>query len=284
MPRARAAELLLRPDQHDPLLQFQALARFLTAFLGPDMPELEEGVEERLFALARSPDLDVRALALAALHWSRGGDPTVRGALVKAMEDENGWALRQRWAVALGFLADARTAEGAFGEAQAGYRKALEISPDDPRVLSAQGLSLYRAQRFAEAVRLLRRSVELDPRASLARVNLGIAQAAMGDVAGAQQTYVSLLEINPNEPLGWFNLGNLLQRAERLSEAEEAYARAVSIDPSVERAHFYRARALILLNRIPEALEPARRALELAPDDELTRQMVRDLEQALGLR
>jgi tetratricopeptide (TPR) repeat protein len=106
----------------------------------------------------------------------------------------------------------------------------------------------------------------------------------MGDVAGAQQTYVSLLEINPNEPLGWFNLGNLLQRAERLSEAEEAYARAVSIDPSVERAHFYRARALILLNRIPEALEPARRALELAPDDELTRQMVRDLEQALGLR
>jgi len=65
--RVAAARLLLRPDLNDPLAQFQALARFLTERLPPDVPELEPEVEERLRALTRSPDPDVRALALAAL-------------------------------------------------------------------------------------------------------------------------------------------------------------------------------------------------------------------------
>ncbi|UCC24637.1 MAG: tetratricopeptide repeat protein [Gemmatimonadales bacterium] len=283
MTRDRAAELLLRPDQKDPLIQFQALARFLTLFLEADMPSLEAPVTNRLLDLTRSPDLDVRALALASLHWARGEDPEVKRALVAALSGENGWALRQRWALALGFLADGRTGDEAYGQAQVGYAKALEISPDDPRILSGQGLSLYRAGRFREAAAVLQRAARLDPQAALTRVNLGIAQAAVGDVAAAQQTYVGLLEMNPNEPLAWFNLGNLLQRSDRLAEAEEAYARASMLDPGLERAYFHRARALILLNRIPEALEPARRALELAPENDLTSQMVRDLEQALGV-
>jgi len=280
--RERAAELLLHPDQNDPLLQFQALARFLTGFLEQGMGALEPGVMDRLTALTRSPDLDVRALALASLHWSRGDDPAVRALLAEALSAENGWALRQRWTLALGFMADGRSAAGDVGAGQAGYRKALEISPDDPRVLSAQGLALYRAGRFADAIRVLQRAVSLDPRSTLPRVNLGIAQAAAGDAAGAQRTYVDLLEMNPSEPLGWFNLGNVLQRADRLGEAEEAYQRATRLDPGLERAQFERARTLIRLNRIPEALEPARRALELDPENELTRQMVRDLEGVLG--
>ena len=282
--RQAAAERLLRPDQHDPLLQFQALATFTVDHLGPDEATLEPEVQDRLLALARSPDLDVRSLALAALHWSRGTVPAVRARLAEALREEPGWALRQRWALALGYLGDRLTDAGDVDRAQLGYRKALAVSPDDPRVLSAQGLSLYRAQRFGEAIPILQRAVALDPEASLARVNLGIAQAAAGDVQGAQQTYVRLLEENPSEPLGWFNLGNLLQRTERLAEATEAYARAVALDGSLAPAWFQRARTLILLNRIPEALEPARRALELDPGNGLTQQMVRDLETALGQR
>lgn len=280
--RVRAAELLLRPDQHDPLLQFQALARFVTGFLEPGMATLEPEVSGPLRQLAGSPDLDVRSLALAALHWSRGHEPSTRTFLSAALAEENGWALRQRWALALGFLADQRAAARDFDGAQAGYGMALEVSPDDARILSAQGLALYQAERFTDAIRVLRRAVQADPVATLPRVNLGIALAATGDVAGAQQVYVQLLEGNPHEPLGWFNLGNLLQRTDRLSEAQEAYARAVEVDPSLAQAHFQLARTLILLERIPEALVPARRALELDRDNELAAQMVADLEAALG--
>ncbi|MEJ2541903.1 MAG: tetratricopeptide repeat protein [Gemmatimonadota bacterium] len=282
LPRVAAAEALLRPREHDPLLQFQALGEFTVRYLAPDEASLEPEVQGRLLALTRSPDLDVRSLALAALHWSRGTDPEVRARLAEALRSEPGWALRERWALGLGFLADRLTRQGAVEGAQLGYRRALEVSPENPRILSAQGLSLYQARRFPEAIRLLERAVALDPDASLTRVNLGIAQAAAGDVAGAQQTYVDLLEMNPAEPLGWFNLGNLLQRTDRVAEATEAYARTLSLDPSLAPAWFQRARTLILLNRIPEALTPARRALELDPTNDLTRQMVTDLERALG--
>jgi tetratricopeptide (TPR) repeat protein len=280
--RQAAAEALLRPDQKDPLLQFQALGMFVVQHLGPDEGALEREVEARLMALSESDDLDVRSFALAALHWSRGTVPAVRGRLVRALADEPGWALRSRWALGLGFLADRQAEAGNVDAAQVGYRRALEVSPNDPRILSAQGLSLYRVQRFAEAIPLLEQAVALDPDASLTQVNLGIAQAAAGDVAGAQQTYVRLLERNPSEPLGWFNLGNLLQRTDRVAEATEAYSRALNLDESLAPAWFQRARTLILLNRIPEALTPARRALELDPTNDLARQMVADLERALG--
>jgi len=282
--RAASAEALLRPDQDDPLLQFQALGTFVIQHLGPDEPTLEPEVESRLVALSESDDLDVRSFALAALHWGRGTVPGVRARLAEALRQEPGWALRSRWALGLGFLADRAAEAGNVDDAQVGYRRALEVSPDDPRILSAQGLSLYRVQRFADAIPLLERAVALDPEASLTRVNLGIAQAAAGDVAGAQQTYVGLLELNPSEPLGWFNLGNLLQRTDRVAEATEAYARALRLDESLAPAWFQRARTLILLNRIPEALTPARRALELDPTNDLAQQMVADLEQALGAR
>jgi tetratricopeptide (TPR) repeat protein len=279
--RTRAAELLLRPDLNDPLIQFQALSRFLVERLEPDLPGLEEPVRDRLLDLTRSPDLDVRALALAALHWSRGDDPTVRAALVEALRGEPGWALRQRWILALGFLGDEKAGEGDLAGAEAAYRKSLELSPDDPRVLAARGLALYQAGEFQAAAESLLRSLAGDPDASLTRVNLGMTLAAMGDGPGAQRAYTQVIETDPTEPLAWFNLANLLQRAERLEEAAAAYQRAIDLDPGLQRAHFFRARALILMGRIPEALTPARRALELDPDYPPAQEMVRDLERAL---
>jgi len=282
--RTQAAELLLRPDQNDPLLQFQALARFLTERLEPDIPGLEEPVLERLLQLTRSPDMDVRALALASLHWSRGDDPRVRAALAEALRGEEGWALRQRWMLVLGFLGDSRAEEEDLAAAEAAYGKALELAPDDPRILAARGLALYQAGRFDDAVVSLRRSLQGDPSQSLPRVNLGMSLAAVGNSAAALEAYQQVLQNDPTEPLAWFNMANLLQRAERLDEAEVAYQRAIDLDPGIQRAHFFRARALILLGRIPEALVPARRALELDPDYGPGQDMVRDLERALAGR
>jgi tetratricopeptide (TPR) repeat protein len=280
--RVQAAELLLRPDQNDPLLQFQALARFLVERLEPDLPGLEEPVRDRLLELARGPDLDVRALGLAALHWSRGDDAEIRAALVQALGREPGWELRGRWVLALGFLGDSRAEAGDLEAAEAAYAKALQISPDDPRVLAARGLARYQAGDLDGALSDLSRSAELDPWAPLTRVNLGNTLAASGDGVGAQQVYTDLLRDNPSEPLAWLNLGNLLQAGGNHDEAVEAYRRAVALDPSLARGHFYLARSLALLGRVPEAVPVARRAVELDPGYPPAQDMLRDLLRAMG--
>lgn len=279
---SEAAAALLHPGEVDPFVQFQALARLLTGYLAPDA-ELPGPVLERLHALARSPDLDVRALALAALHWARGDEPEVREVLVAALDGaEREAALRGRWMLALGFLGDRYRASGDTARAAAGYRKALEIRPGDPGVLEAEALLRTGQGDFAEAARLMRESLAAEPANPLGWVNLGIALSAGGDAVGAREAYERALALDPHEAVALFNLGNLHQRARDLESAAQAYRRAVAADPGLGPAHFELARVYILLERPAEALPHARRAVEFRPDHTPSRRMLQDLERMAG--
>jgi tetratricopeptide (TPR) repeat protein len=280
---AEAAAFLLRPDQTDPLIQFQAMSRLLVGYLAPDSPEIAAGIRRGLLALTGNRDLDVRALALAALHWIEGDDPAVRAVLVEALESEAAdEALRARWVLTLGFLGDRYREEGDFERSDAGYRKALELRPGDPDILGARALLRIRAGEFPEAVGLFRQSLEADPTQSLGWVNLGIALAGLGDTGGAAEAYRRALDLNPLDAVALFNLGNLLQRAGRLAEAEEAYQRAVEADMGLGRAHFELARVRNMQGRPSDALPHARRAVEFLPDHLPSRQMLQDLQRAMA--
>ncbi len=277
-----AADLLLIPDEVDPLIQFQALARLVTGYLQADS-ELPTTVVDRLTGLTASPDLDVRSLALAALHWSRGQDPATRRTLVAALGSApNDAALRGRWVLALGFLGDRHRERGESRASERAYRKALELVPGNPRVTANLGLLYNQDGRSAGAVALFRESLAADPVQPLNWVNLGIALAAEGDVAGARQAYEEAIRLNPFEAVAHFNLGNLHQRAQRLDAAVASYQRAVAADPGLGRAHFEAGRTLIRLERYTEALPHARRAVEFMPDHASSRQMLSDLLQVVG--
>lgn len=276
-----AAALLLHPDEVDPLAQFQGLGRLLTGYLRPDAP-IPPDVRAELEALSGASDLDVRSLALAALHWTRGDDPTVRRLLVERLRaSPNDEALRGRWLLALGFLGDRARDDGDFATSGAAYRKALELRPGDARVLLALGQMHSREGAYPLAVQSYRRSVAADPLQPLAWVDLGIALAASGDPTGARAAYAEALRLNPHEALAHFNLGNLHQVAGRLEEAAASYARAVEDDPGLGLGHFELARTYIRLERFEDALPHARRAVEFLPDHEGSRQMLADLERAL---
>jgi tetratricopeptide (TPR) repeat protein len=72
------------------------------------------------------------------------------------------------------------------------------------------------------------------------------------------------------------------QRAGRLEAAAASYTRAVEANPGLGLGHFELGRANIRLERFDEALRHARRAVEFLPDDQNARQMLADLERALG--
>lgn len=279
---AEAAELLLHPGERDPLLQFQALSRLLEGYLRPDVESLPAVAEERLVLLLGHEDLDVRSLAHAALHWSRGDDPDLRRSLVRGLSDDDSGQLRSRWILALGFLGDRARDQGDFGSSATAYRKALELRPGDPRVLHALGQMYNRAGQYDLAADAIRRSLTVEPSQPLAHVNLGIALAGAGDPAGARQAYTDALAINPHEALAHFNLGLLHTRAGRYEEAAASLREAVVADPGLGLGHFELARTLIRLERFAEAVPHARRAVEFMPDHQNSRAMLADLERALG--
>jgi len=280
---AEAGEMLLHPAETDPLVQFQAMSRLLVGYLRPDDPATPQPIVDDLLRLSSGEDLDVRALALASLHWVRGDDPAVRRTLVGALEDaESDEALRGRWMLALGFLGDRHRDRGEIARAAAAYRKALELRPDDARVLRARGELHGQAGDIPAAIRDLRRSLEVNPVQPLGWVNLGNALSANGDVTGAREAYREALALNPREALAHFNLGNTYRQANDLEPAVAAYLQAVAADPGLGVAHFELGRAYILMERPAEALPFARRAVEFRPNHAPSLAMLRDLEQALG--
>jgi tetratricopeptide (TPR) repeat protein len=282
--RSEAARLLLASDSRHTSAVFAGLARFVERWLSPDMPELEPEVTDRLRSLARYDDMDVRATALAALHFARGGEPSTRRRLADALGalGPNDAPVRARWATVLGFLADSLLAGGNASAAVATYRKAVEITPWAPRLYLNLGLAQVQAGDLAGAVASYGRSLTLDPRQPLVLVNLGIALESSGDASQAESAYRRAAAMDPNEPLAHFNLGNVYLKRGNAAAAIPEYERAASLDPSLARAHFYLADAYARTGALRRALDEVRRGLEFEPGNAEAQAVAARLEQAVA--
>ncbi|MCC6319789.1 MAG: tetratricopeptide repeat protein [Gemmatimonadaceae bacterium] len=261
---ARAATTLLLPDAPHTAAQFVGLALFTERFLTPNIP-LQGTPSERLRRLAADRDLDVRAVALAALHYTGGA--RARGFLATQLGDQGSDEplVRSRWATTLGFLADRQREAGDPVAAVTTYQKALEIEPRNPRIHLNHGLALANAGRLPEAIAAYDRSLTLDAAQPLAWVNMGIARAASGDAPGAVRAYERALAINAREPLAHFNLGNLRLESGQLDAASASYRAALAADPSLALARFYLARILAQRGDLRGALAEVDAGLEFDP-------------------
>jgi tetratricopeptide (TPR) repeat protein len=269
--------------RHRPALAM-ALGLLVTGRLRPGMPDLDDATNGHLRAAASSDDPDIAALGLAGLHLARGDQDATRRLLTDRLASLGDMerAVRSRWTIILGSVADNLRATDQLADAIAVYGKALEIDPDNAAVLLRRGLALAAAgdTRSAEADYL--RSIQLDSLDTLPWVNLGIARAAQGDGAGAIAAYRSASRIDPRDPMPWFNMGNVYLRANRYVDAIDAYRRAVEFAPGLAAAHFNLARALIAADRLDEAGDALRAGLEFEPGNEAARQTIARIDSIAG--
>lgn len=279
---AEIAELALAPGGTSEMARFAGLALVLERVLQPDRPPDDRRTLERLLALAADSDVDTRSLALASLHYAWGEDPAVRRTLARELRGlgPDDARVRRRWSTALGFMGDRLRDAGRTADGVAVYRKALEVLPDDPRLLLNYGLALSAAGDLQGAVAAYRRSLAADPRQSMALVNLGLALERLGDTPGATHAYHDAIGVDPHNALPYFNLGNQQLRAQHPAEAAELYRQAVSIDPSLAQAHLYLARSYIFLGEYDRALAAVKYGLKFRPDDVVGQQMLADLSRA----
>jgi tetratricopeptide (TPR) repeat protein len=283
-----AADLLVRADAASPMAQFAGMARFLERYDEasgrPGAESLDRETVSRLERIAGSGDADVKALALATLHAARGDDPDVRRFLAGALRSlgTQERAVRARWALVLGYLGDARAGRGEPARAVDAYALALEVTPDDPRILQSAASARAAAGDAAGALADYRRAIALDPAQPLALVNLGNLLQSAGDAPGAEAAYRRALAVNPNEPLASYNLGNVYLQRQEFARAIPLYERTVELDPGIAQAHFNLARAFLLSGDYRQALQAVRRGLEFAPDDAAAREVMAKLEGVLG--
>jgi Flp pilus assembly protein TadD len=136
------------------------------------------------------------------------------------------------------------------------------------------GSALITERKLTDAEAAYRRALELEPRLGLAWDGLGLVFYDAGRLADARPAFGRALEIDPDSARATFHLALVRDRAGELEAAAAGYNRALSLSPfdaeiaehlaQVERKYGVQ---LGMAGRTAEARDAIQRALALRPDD-----------------
>jgi len=128
------------------------------------------------------------------------------------------------------------------------------VETRDVHVLGRQAVTLHQQGKLAEAEALYRRVLEIDPRVFPALYLLGVLRLEQGDSGEAAGLIERALVLNPNDPAAWLHYGLALQGLSRFEEALAAQDRALALRPGLLAARLGRGAALRALGRNEAAL------------------------------
>lgn len=162
---------------------------------------------------------------------------------------------------------------GRLAEAEAGYRRILAISPNEPHVIHLLGVLAHHCGQNPAAVELINRAIALagpavpaqfynnigeayralmmgeeaagayqaairiDPAMSVAHKNLAIVYAHWGRIADAITECRAAQQLAPDDAGIYNNLGNLMLESGRVEEAIAAHEKAVELGPTQPNLH-----------------------------------------------
>ncbi|RME15641.1 MAG: tetratricopeptide repeat protein [Alphaproteobacteria bacterium] len=119
--------------------------------------------------------------------------------------------------------------QGRWPEAEADFRKALELNPDQPTVLNYLGYSyVERREHLDEALDMIRRAVEARPDDGYIRDSLGWVYYRLGRYDEALPEMERAVELTPLDPILNDHLGDVYWAVGRHREAEFQWRRALS--------------------------------------------------------
>ena len=127
-------------------------------------------------------------------------------------------------------------------------------------------LTLYQAERLADAEVLLRRLLGMDPRHHAGLHLLGLIGLRDGRVAMAVDMLIQAVLVDGSVPRYHSHLGNALRARGWPDKAEACYRMALELKPDYPEASNNLGAALQDLGRLEEAVDCHRRAIELKPD------------------
>ena len=144
--------------------------------------------------------------------------------------------------------------------------------PDDKHLQLQMG-NYHRGIRGDDraAATYFTRATEIDPAFAGAFNNLGYAQMANGDAAGAEASFKRYIELLPNRPNPYDSYAEFLMKQGRFDESIAAYRRALEKDPAFQASHTGIGANLIFKGDYERAREAFRKHIAVAarPVDKL---------------
>jgi tetratricopeptide (TPR) repeat protein len=119
-----------------------------------------------------------------------------------------------------------------WDKAEADFRQALALSPDEPLVLNYLGYSMIeKKMNLSEALGMVKKAVELKPNDGYIVDSLGWAYFQLGDFEEAAVQIERAVDLNPADPIIGEHLGDAYWRVGRTLEARFQWQHAKDNDP-----------------------------------------------------
>ena len=216
--------------------------------------------------------------AVGALRWGRVlaasiGSAAVAAGAIAALTISNPAYLHRR-------AGDKFFDDRVYGRAIAAYRRALELSPDDPDTWKRLGRAELDSRKYDDAMEAYRRAIKLRPEDPALHNDLGVVFYHAKNYEAARAAYEAALAARPSYARAHKNLGVLYEKLGDQARAEAAYREALSHDGKMADVHRYLGNLLARDDRAGEAVEHWRKSLELDPKQSDAARLRRKLEDA----
>lgn len=154
---------------------------------------------------------------------------------------------------------------GKLDEAERAYRWVLANDPNQIDALHLLGVLRGQLGKNAEAVDLIHRAVEIDPKIAGIQDNYGVALAKVGRLDEAIVAHRKAIALQDTYAPAYFNLGNALRTKGELAEAIAVYRGALRLNPKDAQVHTNLGLALRDRGRMDEAMAEFAQAMALGP-------------------
>jgi tetratricopeptide (TPR) repeat protein len=154
-------------------------------------------------------------------------------------------------------------------QAQRYYQKALDLDQSDLSAEAAFYLGgLLRVADPEEAIRLYRKSIELNPKAASAHFELGLLlRDDRRDLQGALEEFQAAYRLEPDSANLLNEVGDTQVMADNLGQAKASYKRASELEPEYWVLPVKLGITEYNLDEFPNAIRDLRAGLDLAPDE-----------------
>jgi tetratricopeptide (TPR) repeat protein len=142
---------------------------------------------------------------------------------------------------------------GQYEQALGPLVEATRLFPRNAALLSDLGMAYLFARRPLEAMKSLRRAIDLQPMRAGSHFNLGVAMEQSGGFAMALTSYRRAIALDPRMAEAHGRMADILRREGCREEAAAAYNRAFAVVPETTFGSLCEAKALIALDRVGEA-------------------------------
>jgi len=151
-------------------------------------------------------------------------------------------------------MGDQLLQRGDFTNAMRMFRRTVELDDENELNHFNLGLAMARLGQTNDAITSFRTALEIYPDFAEAHNSLGLQLSALGDLDEAKKHYEAAIEIQPDFPTALNNLGTIHARQGRYAEAVRSFEQALVLDTNYVSARFNLANALLHTGHTNEAL------------------------------